>query len=231
MSLLSMTYQCIASGPAHLVLGCFCRGNPPSIVHRVDVIGISCYTSTDLVHWQNEGVPLICPHALHGSSVACDSPSCMHACMHACMRALRPTLASPGLALAAGQHPDLAPSKVVERPRVLYNDASARFVMWMHVDEADYELARMGVATSAHPEGPFAYHGSFRPHGQMARDFTLFKARAAAPSWHAGTCSHMPPACPRGACMGKHAAQPLHAWACQHVAGVCAALAGFLAPA
>jgi hypothetical protein len=78
---------------------------------------------------------------------------------------------------------------VVERPRVLYNEPSARFVMWMHIDEADYELARMGVASSAHPEGPFAYHGSFRPHGQMARDFTLFKARACG-AW--GTCRHMP---------------------------------------
>ena len=31
------------------------RGNPPSIVHRVDVIGVSCYTSTDLIHWYFEG--------------------------------------------------------------------------------------------------------------------------------------------------------------------------------
>ena len=34
---------------------CFGRGKPPSIVHRVDVIGISCYTSTDLIHWHSEG--------------------------------------------------------------------------------------------------------------------------------------------------------------------------------
>ena len=27
-------------------------------------------------------------------------------------------------------------------------------------------------------QGPFMYQGSFRPHGQMARDFTLFKARS-----------------------------------------------------
>lgn len=52
----------------------------------------------------------------------------------------------------AGQHADLAPSKVVERPRVLYNEATRAFVMWVHVDEADYELARMGVATSARPQ-------------------------------------------------------------------------------
>ena len=35
---------------------------------------------------------------------------------------------------------------------MLYNEASRAFVMWVHVDEADYELARMGIATSARPE-------------------------------------------------------------------------------
>ncbi|EIE19343.1 Arabinanase/levansucrase/invertase, partial [Coccomyxa subellipsoidea C-169] len=63
-------------------------------------------------------------------------------------------------------------SKVVERPRVLYNDMTKRYVMWMHVDEADYELARCGVATSTRAGGPFTYRGSFRPHGHMCRDFT-----------------------------------------------------------
>ena len=58
---------------------------------------------------------------------------------------------------------------------MLYNEPGQRFVMWVHADAADYDLARMGVATSAHPQGPYTYHGSFRPHGQMARDFTLFK--------------------------------------------------------
>jgi hypothetical protein len=32
-----------------------CRGKPPSIVHRVDVIGISCYSSKDLLNWHHEG--------------------------------------------------------------------------------------------------------------------------------------------------------------------------------
>ncbi|KAK9915194.1 hypothetical protein WJX75_005945 [Coccomyxa subellipsoidea] len=109
-------------------------GKPPSIVHRVDVIGISCYSSKDLLNWHHEG-----------------------------------------LALRAGQHPDLAPSKVVERPRVLYNDMTKRYVMWMHIDEADYDLARCGVATAVKAGGPFTYRGSFRPHGHMCRDFTVFK--------------------------------------------------------
>ena len=37
---------------------------------------------------------------------------------------------------------------MVERPRVLYNEPTQRFVMWMHIDTGDYELARCGMATS-----------------------------------------------------------------------------------
>jgi hypothetical protein len=40
-----------------------------------------------------------------------------------------------GLVLSAGQHPELDPSRVLERPRVLYNDRHRTFVMWMHIDE------------------------------------------------------------------------------------------------
>ncbi len=64
---------------------------------------------------------------------------------------------------------------------MLYNDVTKRYVMWMHLDEADYELARCGTATAVAPQGPFTYRGSFRPHGHMCRDFTVFKARLSLP--------------------------------------------------
>jgi hypothetical protein len=35
----------------------------------------------------------------------------------------------------AEEHRDLHPSRVLERPRVLYNQLTRKFVMWMHVDE------------------------------------------------------------------------------------------------
>ena len=59
---------------------------------------------------------------------------------------------SAGLALRAGQHAELAADRVAERPRVLYNNATRSFVMWCHVDEADYELARVGIAVSPTPQ-------------------------------------------------------------------------------
>lgn len=96
---------------------------------------------------------------------------------------------------------DLAPENVIERPKVIYNARTNKFVMWFHQDTPNYAAARAGVAVSDTPAGPFKYLGSFRPDagvrplnatdadlqlrpgnllardlegGQMARDMTLF---------------------------------------------------------
>jgi len=70
---------------------------------------------------------------------------------------------------------DLDTSRVIERPKVIYNNSTKKFVMWMHIDKKDYSYARSGVAISDNPAGPYKYLGSVRPNGQMARDMTLFK--------------------------------------------------------
>jgi len=70
---------------------------------------------------------------------------------------------------------DLHISKVIERPKVIYNKKTGKFVMWMHIDSQDYSYARSGVAVSDKPEGPFQYIGSVRPNGNMARDMTIFQ--------------------------------------------------------
>lgn len=69
---------------------------------------------------------------------------------------------------------DLHPSKVLERPKVIYNAKTGKFVMWAHIDSADYGKAAAGVAVSDSPSGPFTYLGSFRPNDAMSRDQTLF---------------------------------------------------------
>jgi len=129
---------------------------------RVDMAGVSCYSSTNLYDWKSEG------------------------------------LALPAVSGAPG---DLNPGNVVERPKIIYNRKTKQFVMWMHIDSADYHEARLGVAVSDSPTGPFTYRGSFRPDagvwplnvtdadktagtgnylardfqkGQMARDMTVF---------------------------------------------------------
>lgn len=83
-----------------------------------------------------------------------------------------------GVALAANtidSTHDLHASKVIERPKVIYNKTTGKFVMWMHIDAADYRYARSGVAVSNNPTGPFEYVRSERPNGNMARDMTIFQ--------------------------------------------------------
>jgi hypothetical protein len=133
---------------------------------RVVAGGVSCYSSTNLYDWKNEGVAL---------------PSGPEDPDH-----------------------DLHCDKVLERPKVIFNAQTKQFVLWLHVDSADYKAARSGVAVSDSPTGPFKYLGSFRPNagvwpvnvteqdkqpadgkpvplvrdfagGQMTRDMTLFQ--------------------------------------------------------
>jgi len=103
---------------------------------RVDLTGISCYSSTDLLHWRYEGNVL---------------PAVTNDTEH-----------------------DLYVDKVAERPKVVYNEQTNKFVMWLHIDSMDYKRARSGVATSDRPEGPFTCIQSFRPNNQMARDLTIY---------------------------------------------------------
>jgi hypothetical protein len=83
-----------------------------------------------------------------------------------------------GLALAPDLQDsasDLYSNRVIERPKVIYNESTRQFVMWMHIDKEDYSYARAGVAVSDRPQGPYRYIGSLRPDGQMSRDMTLFR--------------------------------------------------------
>ncbi|ALJ01198.1 beta-glucanase [Rufibacter tibetensis] len=54
---------------------------------------------------------------------------------------------------------------VIERPKVVYNARTKKFVMWFHLElkGKGYEAARTGVATSDNPTGPYTYLKSYRP--------------------------------------------------------------------
>lgn len=83
-----------------------------------------------------------------------------------------------GIVLAAeekNETHDLHKYNVLERPKVIYNDKTGKYVMWMHIDDANYTKASIGVAISNSPTGPFNYLYSKRPHGFESRDMTLFK--------------------------------------------------------
>lgn len=70
---------------------------------------------------------------------------------------------------------DLDTGRVIERPKVIFNSKTKKFVMWMHIDKNDYSYSQAGVAVSDNPTGPYQYIRSVKPNGQMARDMTLFK--------------------------------------------------------
>lgn len=83
-----------------------------------------------------------------------------------------------GLALSAVKddpESPLHPSKVCERPKVIYNEKNRQFVMWIHLDTANYVWAGVGVAVSDSPVGPFKLIAHKHPNGQDSRDMTIFK--------------------------------------------------------
>lgn len=129
--------------------------------------GVSCYSSTDLVNWKNEGVALSVDYENLKSDIA-----------YGC---------------------------VLERPKVIYNALTDKFVMWFHLELRGerYSSARTAVAVADEPIGPFTFVRSLRPNagewpvnvtdadkkmasgkrsplsrdfegGQMSRDMTLF---------------------------------------------------------
>ncbi|MCR2802305.1 AbfB domain-containing protein [Paenibacillus soyae] len=78
-------------------------------------------------------------------------------------------------ALTQASHSELQSAKI-ERPKVIYNESTGKYVLWGHYENgSDYSLARVAVATSSTPTGPFTYHGSFRPNNNESRDMTIFK--------------------------------------------------------
>ena len=90
------------------------------------MVGIMCYSSTNLTDWNNEGAVL--PVVMN------DSTS------------------------------DIVQGCVMERPKVIYNEKTKKFVMWFHLElkGKGYAAARSAVAVSDSPTGPFKYIRSER---------------------------------------------------------------------
>ncbi|HWQ93707.1 MAG TPA: glycoside hydrolase family 43 protein [Clostridia bacterium] len=79
----------------------------------------------------------------------------------------------------------------VERPKVLFNQRTGKYVMWMHLEQRGYHFARAGIAQAEAPAGPFTFLNAIRPitndfqfpadanrqkeFGGTYRDMTLFQ--------------------------------------------------------
>ncbi|PKS13019.1 hypothetical protein jhhlp_000360 [Lomentospora prolificans] len=96
-----------------------------------------------------------------------------------------------GALLSRTSSGDLGPDRIVERPKVIYNEATQKYVLWMHIDSRDYGDAKAGVATGdsvcgkygkrlyhllkSYSNIPLEYQGSVRPLGFQSRDMGLYK--------------------------------------------------------
>ena len=99
---------------------------------------VTACSTTDLIHWRNEGVML---HYINITDMVSGSDDSLH----------------------------------VEKPVVLFNKRTNKFVMWMIIDNPNRTLAMAGVATSDYADGPFTFVRSFYPDGNKTRDQALFK--------------------------------------------------------
>ena len=82
------------------------------------LVGVTCYSSTDLYNWKNEGV-----------------------------------------ALSVSEDPDspIVKGSTIERPKVIYNAKTGKFVMYFHLElkGRGYEAAHVAVAVSDEVAGPY----------------------------------------------------------------------------
>jgi len=63
------------------------------------------------------------------------------------------------------QSSDITKGCILERPKVIFNAKTKKFVMWFHLElkGQSYLASRSGIAVSDSPSGPFTYLKSFRP--------------------------------------------------------------------
>lgn len=70
---------------------------------------------------------------------------------------------------------DIATGRTLERPKVVFNNKTKKWVMWSHWEKGnEYSAARVCVATSDKVEGPYKLYKTFRPNNHDSRDQSLF---------------------------------------------------------
>ncbi len=82
-----------------------------------------------------------------------------------------------GIALSVSQDTksEIVQGCVIERPKVIFNQKTKKFVMWFHLELKDmgYKAAKTGLALADSPTGPFQYIKSVNPNaGQWPVNFS-----------------------------------------------------------
>ncbi|KZM34735.1 family 43 glycosylhydrolase [Oerskovia enterophila] len=148
--------------------------------------GVHVYSSYDLYNWTDRGLAL---RAMSSADQFESDPyfAELYADYSAAERA------AVYRDLGTVQTDPAVNAAILERPKVVYNESTGQWVLWVHADgpsetsNAQYAKANAGVAVSDSPTGPFRYIDSYRlhvaPEGEpnhmpsspgMARDMNLF---------------------------------------------------------
>ena len=69
----------------------------------------------------------------------------------------------------------LAADRIGERPKVLLNPKTGRYVMLIHAESHDYGYAHIGVAIADNPFGPFDFQTTITWRGYLSRDIGVFQ--------------------------------------------------------
>ncbi len=58
---------------------------------------------------------------------------------------------------------DIRTTTFIERPKVVFNAKTGKYVLWMHLEQRGYHFARAGIAVGDQPDGPFTFLHHMRP--------------------------------------------------------------------
>ncbi len=124
--------------------------------------GVHVYSSYDLYNWDDRGVAL---RALSSKDQFEDDP--YFEALYGDYSAAQQDAVYRDL----GTVPvDGVTPPIIERPKVIFNEKTGKWVMWAHMDgpsatsSAQYAKANAGVAVADSPFGPFKYIDSYRLH-------------------------------------------------------------------
>ena len=64
---------------------------------------------------------------------------------------------------------------LAERPKVVRNDKTGKYVMWVHLENANYTLAQAGILVAEKVTGPYKFIKALRVNNDNNRDSTLYR--------------------------------------------------------
>ncbi|WP_029231365.1 Ig-like domain-containing protein [Butyrivibrio sp. VCB2006] len=145
------------------------------------VVGVHLYTSTDLYNWTDEGVPFKAipiadenygkfKEAGYQADLSIFEEDEYFATLYGDYKGQAADDSQYDNKLEEVYWNIAADRTVMERPKVLYNDKTGKYVMWWHCDGntksnptgSNYGKARAGVAISDSPYGPFKFLGAYK---------------------------------------------------------------------